>query len=78
MYLNCVILKFQIVPRTFYVLSSLVQVFEFNQSTYTVDEGDSVPVMVRWVSPQQGEVEVRVTVEALTRTLHSAGPQIWV
>ena len=53
------------VPRTLYdatLLSSLVLVFQFNQSAYTVDEGDSVPVMVTWVNPQMGEVEVRVTV----------------
>ena len=53
------------VPRTLYdatLLSSLVLVFQFNQSAYTVDEGDSVPVMVTWVNPQEGEVEVRVTV----------------
>ena len=53
------------VPRTLYdttILSSLVLVFQFNQSAYTVDEGDSVPVMVTWVNSQEGEVEVRVTV----------------
>ena len=53
------------VPRSLYdatLLPSLVLVFQFNQSAYTVDEGDSVPVMVTWVNPQMGEVEVRVTV----------------
>ena len=53
------------VPRSLYdatLLPSLVLVFQFNQSAYTVNEGDSVPVMVTWVNPQEGEVEVRVTV----------------
>ena len=47
-------------------ISSLDLTFQFNQSTYSVNEGGSVPVMVTWVNPQQGEVGVRVTVEAVT------------
>ncbi|CAI8027895.1 Protein sidekick-2, partial [Geodia barretti] len=43
-------------------INDSVLVFQFNHSAYTVDEGDSVPVMVTWVNPQMGEVEVRVTV----------------
>ncbi|CAI8030090.1 hypothetical protein GBAR_LOCUS17052, partial [Geodia barretti] len=43
-------------------INDSVLVFQFNQSAYTVDEGDSVPVMVTWVNPQEGEVGVRVTV----------------
>ncbi|CAI8030091.1 hypothetical protein GBAR_LOCUS17053, partial [Geodia barretti] len=43
-------------------INDSVLVFRFNQPAYTVNEGDSVPVMVTWVNPQMGEVEVRVTV----------------
>ena len=46
-------------------ISSLDLVFQFDQSTYFVNEGGSVPVTVTWVNPQQG-VGVRVTVEAVT------------